>query len=60
MAELYYAYTVFKGLRITPDLQLLFHPALAPQTAVGGSVHHLLHRPLLKPALAVAERVGVC
>lgn len=35
VAELYYAYTVFKGLRITPDLQVFFHPALAPQTAVG-------------------------
>lgn len=35
VAEIYYAYTVFKGLHITPDLQLFFHPALAPRTAVG-------------------------
>jgi len=29
-AELYYSYTVFKGLRLTPDLQLYFDPALIP------------------------------
>ncbi len=30
IAEAYYNYTVFKGLRLTPDLQLYFAPALAP------------------------------
>jgi len=29
-AELYYSYTVFKGLRLTPDIQLYFDPALRP------------------------------
>ena len=30
-AELYYSYTVFKGLRLTPDIQLYFDPALKPR-----------------------------
>jgi porin len=30
IAEAYYNYTVFKGLRLTPDIQLYFAPALAP------------------------------
>jgi len=29
-AEFYYSYTVFKGLRLTPDVQLYFDPALRP------------------------------
>jgi porin len=29
-AELYYNYTIFKGLRLTPDVQLYFNPALNP------------------------------
>jgi hypothetical protein len=29
-AELYYSYTVFKGLRLTPDIQFYFDPALRP------------------------------
>jgi Carbohydrate-selective porin, OprB family len=29
-AELYYSYTVFKGLRLTPDIQLYLDPALKP------------------------------
>ena len=29
-AELYYSYTIFKGLRLTPDVQLYFDPALKP------------------------------
>jgi hypothetical protein len=29
-AELYYNYTIFKGLRVTPDVQLYFDPALKP------------------------------
>jgi Carbohydrate-selective porin, OprB family len=29
LAEAYYGYTVFKGLQLTPDLQLYFKPALA-------------------------------
>ena len=33
VSEVYYAYTVFKGLQITPDVQLFLHPALAPNTA---------------------------
>jgi carbohydrate-selective porin OprB len=32
VAELYYNYTIFKGLQITPDVQIFIHPALAPQT----------------------------
>ena len=30
VAEIYYDYTVFKGLQIAPDLQFYFDPALAP------------------------------
>ncbi len=30
VAEAYYNYTVFKGLQISPDIQLYFNPALAP------------------------------
>jgi len=30
LAEAYYSYTVFKALRIAPDIQLYFAPALAP------------------------------
>ncbi len=33
VTEFYYAFTVFKGLQITPDMQLFFHPALSPNTA---------------------------
>ena len=33
VTERYYAYTVFNGLQVTPDVQLFFHPALAPNTA---------------------------
>ena len=29
-AELYYSYTIFKGLRLTPDIQFYFDPALKP------------------------------
>jgi len=29
-SELYYSYTIFKGLRLTPDVQLYFDPALKP------------------------------
>jgi porin len=29
-AELYYNYTIFKGLQLTPDIQLFFDPALIP------------------------------
>ena len=29
-AELYYSCTIFKGLRLTPDVQLYFDPALKP------------------------------
>jgi hypothetical protein len=29
-SEFYYSYTVFKGLRLTPDIQLYFDPALKP------------------------------
>ena len=28
--ELYYNYTIYKGLRLTPDVQLYFDPALKP------------------------------
>jgi hypothetical protein len=31
-AELYYSYTIFKALRLTPDIQLYFDPALKPGT----------------------------
>jgi carbohydrate-selective porin OprB len=31
-AELYYNYTLFKALRLTPDFQLYFDPALHPGT----------------------------
>jgi len=30
-SELYYRYTVFKGMSLTPDVQIFFNPALAPQ-----------------------------
>jgi hypothetical protein len=30
--ELYYHYTIFKGVRLTPDIQLYFNPALNPRT----------------------------
>jgi Carbohydrate-selective porin, OprB family len=33
VTELYYANTIFKGLQITPDVQVYFHPALAPNTS---------------------------
>jgi porin len=32
VAELYYNYTVFKGLQITPDVQLYLNPALTPSS----------------------------
>jgi hypothetical protein len=34
VSELYYSYTVFKALQLTPDLQVYFNPALAPNTSV--------------------------
>lgn len=34
VSELYYNYTVFKPLQLTPDLQVYFNPALAPNTSV--------------------------
>jgi Carbohydrate-selective porin, OprB family len=34
IAELYYSYTVFKALQVTPDIQLYLNPALAPNTSV--------------------------
>jgi len=34
VSELYYNYTVFKALQLTPDLQVYFNPALAPNTSV--------------------------
>jgi hypothetical protein len=37
VTELYYAFTVFKGLQITPDVQLFFHPALSPNTAIAAT-----------------------
>jgi hypothetical protein len=33
VTELYYACTIFKGLQISPDVQVYFHPALAPDTS---------------------------
>jgi len=33
VADLYYNYTVFKAMQITPDVQVYFHPALAPNTS---------------------------
>jgi porin len=32
IGEAYYRYTLFKGLQLTPDIQLYFAPALAPAT----------------------------
>jgi len=34
VSELYYNYTLFKALQLTPDLQVYFNPALAPNTSV--------------------------
>jgi len=34
VAELYYNFTVLKALAVTPDVQVYFNPALAPQTRV--------------------------
>ena len=34
MGELYYNYTVFKAMQLTPDVQLYVNPALAPNTNV--------------------------
>ncbi len=34
ITELYYNYTIFKALQITPDIQLYINPALAPNTSV--------------------------
>jgi hypothetical protein len=31
--EFYYVYSVFKGLQVTPDIQMFLHPALAPHTS---------------------------
>ena len=31
-SEIYYRYTVLKGLHLTPDVQIFFNPALAPQS----------------------------
>ena len=32
VGELYYNFTVFKGMQITPDVQVYFNPAQAPNT----------------------------
>lgn len=34
VSEFYYNYTVFKALQLTPDVQVYFNPALAPNTSV--------------------------
>ena len=34
VGELYYNYTIFKALQITPDIQVYVKPALAPNTNV--------------------------
>jgi len=34
VGELYYTFTVFKGMQITPDVQVYLHPALAPNTSI--------------------------
>jgi hypothetical protein len=34
MGELYYNVTVFKGMQLTPDVQIYLNPALAPNTSV--------------------------
>jgi hypothetical protein len=34
VAELYYSYTVFKALQLTPDLQVYVNPVLAPSTSL--------------------------
>jgi hypothetical protein len=36
VAELYYNYKVFKALQLTPDVQVNFNPALAPNRSVAG------------------------
>jgi hypothetical protein len=37
-AELYYNYTLFKALRLTPDIQLYFDPALHPDAGPASAV----------------------
>lgn len=37
VTELYYNYWIFKGLFLTPDLQVYFNPALAPNTSVAAA-----------------------
>ena len=34
MGELYYNYTIFKAMQLTPDVQLYVNPALAPNTSI--------------------------
>ncbi len=34
VAELYYNHALFKAMSVTPDLQVYFNPALAPQTGI--------------------------
>ena len=34
IAEIYYRFTIQKALQVTPDLQVYFNPALAPNTSV--------------------------
>ena len=38
VAELYYSYTVFKPLHITPDVQVYLNPALAPETRLAAAL----------------------
>jgi hypothetical protein len=37
VTELYYNYWLFKGMFLTPDLQVYFNPALAPNTSVAAA-----------------------
>ena len=37
VGELYYSYTVFKPLHVTPDLQIYCNPALAPTTTLAAA-----------------------
>ena len=38
IAELYYRYTVFKPLHLTPDVQVYCNPALAPNTSLAAAL----------------------
>ena len=37
IAELYYNYWLFKGLFVTPDLQVYYNPVLSPKTSAAGA-----------------------